>query len=215
MKRIRILGLCLVAVFIASAVLAAASSATLPTFNGPFPKPFTSKSKEVRIETVGKTTVTCKASTDAGKVTGPKAAVIKLRFTGCEARSAPCSNAGPGEVLTSTMSGTLGYISRAARQVGFDFVFPGAAIASFTCGNLRVSIVGSIIGRILPVDKKVNPPTPFTLAFVQAAGKQKFTKLEGGAVDVLKSSVNGGALEESGLSCIDSVTFAAPTRINA
>lgn len=139
-----------------------------------------------------------------------------VRFKGCEAHQVQCSNAGAaGEVVTSTLSGTLGYINRAKKIVGIDFAFPGAAIASFICGNLRVSVVGSIVGRIVPLNAKVNPPASFTLVFAQTKGKQKFTKLEGGPIDVLKSSLGGGPLEESGLLCIDAITFAAPTRIKA
>jgi hypothetical protein len=216
MRRIRIAGLCLVAALATSVVAVAGASAALPIFNGPFPKPFKSASKATTIETVGKVTITCQAGTNAGEITGPKTDLLKFRFTGCATRQAPCSNANAaGEVVTNTLSGTLGYLNKAKREVGIDFIFPGAAIAEFHCGNLHVAIVGSIVGRIFPVDKKVSPPSSFILVFVQAGGKQKFTKLEGGSVDVLKSALGGAPLEESGLSSIDAITFAAPTRIKA
>jgi hypothetical protein len=161
-------------VLAAGAIVAGSASAALPAFNGPFSKAFKSHSKETTIETVGKTRVACRAGTDAGKVGGPKALVVKLRFTSCEVRQARCSNTNTaGEVQTSILSGKLGYLNKAKREVGIDFVFPGAAIAEFQCGNLHVAIVGSIIGRIFPVDKKVIPPLRFILEFVQASGKQK------------------------------------------
>ena len=44
-------------------------------------------------------------------------------------------------------------------------------------------------------------------------GEQKFTKLEGGQPDVLKTSFSDRPFEEPGLSTVDAITFTGPTKV--
>jgi hypothetical protein len=217
MSRLRTVALCLIAMFAIGAVSAASASA-LPEFTGPFPKPFSSTSKTSILETVGKTKVKCTADTNAGEVTGPTTGLVRIRFTGCESKTFPCNSPGAaaGEIVTTVLSGILGYVNRETKEVGLDLSNPaGALLAEFQCVNLRFAVRGSVIGKVTPVNKPVIPPSRFIVKFVQKAGKQSIMKLAGGPVDILETSVNGGPFEPSGLSSTDALLFKEPVVINA
>jgi hypothetical protein len=217
MTRIRVVGLCLFAAFAIAAVASASASAALPEFGGPFPKPFTSKSKKSTFETVKGTKVTCTVDTNAGEITGPKTGTVTVRFTGCRSSGLPCQSKGaaPEEIVTNVLSMTLGYISKAKKEVGIDLSSPtGAPLVEFECAGFPVQIRGSVIGRITPVNKKVTPPKPFLLKFAQTGGKQKITKFEAGPISVLEGSF-GGPFEEVGFASTDELTFAEVVEIKA
>lgn len=219
MTRARTLGLCCVAMLALSATVAASASAALPEFIGPFPNPFTSKSGVTTLETVKKATITCTADKGAGELTGPKTGTVTITFSGCElvTLSLPCNTVGlpPGEIATASLLMTLGYISEPKKEAGIDLsTATGAPLMEFMCGPLRTLVVGSVIGKITPVNKLIKPPGHFTLKFTQAAGKQKPPKFESGPIDVPSTSF-GGPFAESGLSSTDTVSFALPTMIVA
>jgi hypothetical protein len=212
--------LCLLSLLAIGALGASAASAALPEFaGGPIPQPFSSTASKTTLETVGGVKLTCTSGTDSGKVTGPKTLEVSINLTGCSIKKIACKspNGVAGEVQTAVLTGVLGYISKPKKQVGVDLLSPaGAPLTSFFCGAaMRVGVVGSVIGRITPINKLVTPPAKFALHFVQAKGKQNPNKLEGEPVDVLESSINGGPVEESGLSSTDMLSFAAPLEVKA
>jgi hypothetical protein len=216
-RQLRRLSSCLVLVGVLGAIAVSQASAALPEFVGPAPVPFTSKLKASTLETVGGLKVTCTAGADTGEVTGPKTLTIAIVFTGCQLNGLPCSSLrSAGVIETSTLSGTLGYIKKAKKQVGVDLLSPaGGPFMTFTCGeDLQVAVFGSVIGKVTPVNKLVLPPKKhFTLKFAQKLGKQKPIQLEGGPVDVLETSVLGGPAEESGLAATDFLYFPVPLEV--
>jgi hypothetical protein len=111
MKRIRLIGLYLAAVFSMSVVMAASASA-LPEFSSPFSKTFTSKSKASLLETVAKVKLTCKTDTNVGEVTGPETGFMTITFSGCKVKKVPCNTPGtpPGKIVTSLLAFTVHYI---------------------------------------------------------------------------------------------------------
>ncbi len=217
MNYLRRLSLCAVLVAMLGAIGASAASAAPPEFVGPMPLGFESKLTASTLETVGGLKVTCTAGVNSGQVTGSKTLTVEMRFTGCMLNGIPCrSSSAANEIETSVLTGTLGYINKAKKQVGLDLASPGAPLMDFTCGeDLQIVVTGSVIGKIKPVDKLIQPPRHFTLKFVQSKGKQKPTKLEAGLVDVLETSVLGGPLEATGLSSTDTLSFAGPLEIKA
>ncbi len=220
MRRTRTLGLGLAVAFAVSAVAAASAAAALPEFVGPFPKGFTSVSGKVTLETVGKTKVTCTGDTNAGQISGPKEGNARIRFTGCiAANKSQCMTPGAssGEIVTSVLTVTLGYISRETREAAIDFSSPptGALFTEFTCLNIKANVRGSVIGKITPINKKVKPPNAFTVKFKQAKGKQSIKNLAGASTDVLETSINGGPVQETGLGSVDKISFAAETEVKA
>ena len=219
MLRLRTLGLCGLAVLALSATATATASAALPEFVGPIPVPFTAKSGVTTLETVKKATIRCTSDTAAGEVTGPKAGSIRITLSGCEfvTIGVLCNTPGvpPGEMITAPLMMTLGYISGPKHEAGVDLsTATGGPLIEATCAGLRVTVTGSVIGKITPVNKVVAPPARFTLRFSQAAGKQKPTHFEGAPIDILGTSF-GGPFAESGLSSTDSISFPIPYMVAA
>jgi hypothetical protein len=218
MKRISITGLCLGAMFTMSALMAASASAVLPQFRGPFSKTFVSTSKASLLETTAKVKLVCPADTNAGEITGPQTGSVTIAFTDCALKKVPCNTPGrpSGEIVTSLLSLNLGYINKAKKEVGIDLASAaGAIFAEFGCGpTLRGAVLGSVIGRITPVNKKVIPAAFFTLRFTQASGIQKIINLEGGPPDVLETSY-GGPFLQSGLTSTDRIFFSEPVLLSA
>ena len=219
MKRARTIGLCCVALVALSASMTASAAGALPEFTGPFPTSFTSKSGVTVLETVKKATIKCAADTGSGEVAGPKTGTITITFTGCEfvTLGLTCNTVGvpPGTVVTAPLLMTLGYINGPKKEVGVDLsTATGGPLMEFTCAGLRVTVAGSVIGKITPVNKVVAPPGHFSLRFTQASGKQKPTKFEAEPADVLFTSF-GGPSQESGLSSPEEVKFPVPMAIAA
>lgn len=218
MKRMRVVGVCLVAVLAVGAATATAASA-LPEFTGPFPKTFTSTSKASLFETVGGTKTKCTADTNTGAITGPQSGEIQITFTGCKLGKTPCNTPGavPGTIVTNALSLTIGYINKAKKVVGADLVEPtsGAGFLAYGCGPLIfVRVQGSVIGRIRPINKLVTPAEVFKLKFAQALGVQKYPNLEASPVDILESSF-GGPFEVTGLGSTDAILFGEPVTLLA
>lgn len=220
MKRVRRVVFCSVAVLAMSAVVAASASAELPEFSGPFPKAYTSKGGATLIETGG-IKLTCKASTDVGEVTGAKTGNVMVRLTGCSGDSFPCTSPGAaeGEMVTSKLATTLGYIDKAKHETGIALAASGAPFDEMECAGLLFVVEGSVIGKVTPINKstKSKPKTHFKLTFSQKKGVQKPRKLEGEPVDVLEGHIASepGLSLEAGLKTKDEITLAEAGEIKA
>ncbi|MCW3027665.1 MAG: hypothetical protein JWN81_876 [Solirubrobacterales bacterium] len=218
MKRMTVAGLGLLAMLAASSAIAASASAALPEFSAPFSKTFTSTSKTSVLETVGGIAVTCTAATNSGEITGPQTGSVTIVFTGCKLGKVPCNTPGAaaGVIATATLSMKVGYINKAKKEVGIDLVeAAGAPFLSYGCGPvLRGVVIGSVIGRITPINKLVTPPEKFILKFAQTIGVQKTIKLEGAPIDVLETSF-GGPFEQTGLASTDLILFGEPVKLIA
>jgi hypothetical protein len=196
-----------------AAMTAAGASAAPPEFSPPFPNTFNSTSKAMTLESaISKVKVTCKKDTDKGEISGPSTALVRIAFTGCrstEVVGVLCSspNGAPGEIVTERLLGTLGYTMREpVKEVGLDVsAATGGPIAVFFCGALKGEVLGSMIGRITPLDKATKK---LTLSFAQAGGHQAIAKFLGGPVDVPELKL-GGPLEEAGFSNTDKLKLAA------
>jgi hypothetical protein len=219
MKRLRSVAVCSVLALAMSAALAASASAALPEFSGPFPKRFKSKSGAVLVETSG-IKLTCTASTDTGEVLGVKNGKVTIRLTGCAALSSPCTTPGAagGEMVTSELTTTLGFINKAKLEVGIALAASVATtpFTEFECAGLKIVVEGSVIGKLTPINKHVKPASHLTLKFTQAKGIQKPRKLEGGPIDVLIGHIVGEPFTaEAGLSGKDEITFTETVEVKA
>jgi hypothetical protein len=216
MRRTAILGTFLAAAVVGGTMTASVAAAAPPEFSPPFPNAFASSSKAMKLQTVGGFKVTCKADRNTGEVTGPTSAVITITFIGCASARASCQNASaPGVIVTTPLSGTLGYVSRVPKVVGLDLSSPpGGPLVSFVCGeDLSVQVFGSVIGRIAPINKTIAPGEHLKLTFAQKEGHQQIKMLLGGPLDVPMTSVLGGPPQESGIASTDLLTFAAPITV--
>jgi hypothetical protein len=178
---------------------------------GPGPKPkFTGTGGSTTLQTVGKVKVTCLGSTSSGEYTGSKTAEMTARFTGCERVSGggtcQTAGAGVGEIVTSPLQGELGFIQdkvnaegQLVASVGFDFKH-APSLANAECGSQTLSIVGSVIAPVSPMNKMTLEPT---LKFKAVAGKQLPEQFEEGEKDTLTAIFRSGseeAAEQAGLS---------------
>jgi hypothetical protein len=218
MKRIRIIGLALVAAVALSAVGASAASAALPEFSPSSGVTLTGTSGAGLLETVTGTKVTCTASTNGGEITGAKTvSKVKVKFTGCESTGAKCNTSGAasGELVTEELKATLGYLNASKKEVGLDFVPVGTKFIEFSCGTalVGVKVTGSVICKVTPVNM---PTKTSTVTCKQAKGIQEFTKFEGGETDVLKTQIGiEGLPQQSGEETTATATASVEGEIKA
>jgi hypothetical protein len=232
MKRIRIMGLCLVGVFAISAAASASASAELPEFvpeNGQFEKRFTSKSTEAYIEASGERVVICRGSENAGTLHLPKLLSVHVRFFGCVSPGlgATCQNAGePGVIVTKQLKGTVGYINKLTKEVGLSLTPPvaGGALTQFKCAGVTVKVGegklieggkeggDSVIGKLGPTNLS---RTKYGVEFHCMGGRQEVESLELGLRDVLEAKVGNGPWEEACLNYPDRLLFPEPVTLAA
>jgi hypothetical protein len=229
MKRIRIVGLCLIATFAISIVASSVASAAQPVFytkavvgeSAAGVVPFKGTLGAAFLEGKSGTKITCTGGTATGEVTGPTTTENNVtKFTGCETSGFKCNSAGAveGEIVTAVLKGTLGNVTATLPAVR---LFPqvagrGGELAAFACasGAVPVKVKGSVIGSLsgasgtTAVAGKIGPTQK--LSFAEAAGVQKYTKFLVGQGEAgeeqLESSVSGNPYEKSGQSVVATLT---------
>lgn len=218
MKRIRIVGLALVAVF-ALSVFAASASALEPVF---YTKVEYGQTANTHIKFTGtlgaaflegqvsKTKIECVKGTATGEVTGPKTTENNVTlFKECQTGGIPCKNQGSNEILVKTLKGELGEVKagipgqRLFDQAGGK----GAVLAEFECGGLPVKVKGSVIGQLSGAAGNTVSEGKFAssnkLTFAEAGGVQKWSKFLGEAgSEQLESKAGAGEYEKGGQSVI-------------
>jgi hypothetical protein len=218
MRRIRIAGLCVVAVIGTSATMVVPASAALPEFTAPFPKTFTSTSKGSLLETTGGKKTKCSADSSFGEITGPQNGVMTMIFTNCKLNKVPCNTPGlvPGSIATNLLSMKIYYINKAKKEVGIDLVeAAGAPFLEYGCGSaVFARVQGSVIGKVKPKNKLVTPSETFKLVFKQSLGIQEISNLEGGPIDILETYF-GGPFETTGLRSTEHILFGEPVTLIA
>jgi hypothetical protein len=225
MKRIRIAGLCLVAVFAMSAIASSAASAA-PVFvtkavvgeAAASHIPITATLGAAFLEAKSGTKITCTGGTSTGEITSSTTAGKNIsKFTGCESGGQPCENAAAKEIITKALAAVLGGITATlpGERLFDEGTGKGGILAEFKCaGVLNVIVRGSLIGSLSGAagttataaqTGKIGTSTKLT--FAESAGIQKYSKfLEGeGGTEQLESSVGGGAFEKSGQSVIATI----------
>ena len=127
MKRMKIMGLCLVAVLAMSVVAASVASAVTyeqPVFYGKAAigstvgtVGFTGTLTEASLETKSKSVVKCTGGTAVGEVTGPTTTKGNITtFTGCTLSGFACeSGATAGVIKTEVLKGTLGQVATSGK----------------------------------------------------------------------------------------------------
>jgi hypothetical protein len=169
---------------------------------------FKAVSKTVKLETVGKTAVTCTASTSEGEYTGAKTQVVVMKLTGCKQKTTPCqSSSTAGEIQTAALDGSLDFIKENLHGetpiVGVDLTpASGSKLATFECGGKAMSLSGSVIVPVTVLDK---PEAFFHAIAAATAGKQLPEAFEEGPKDTLTLASSGGE-EQAGLTATMTVT---------
>jgi hypothetical protein len=175
---------------------------------------FTSSGGALTLEGLGGAKVLCKKSTGTGQYTGAKSLTATLALTGCTLASskASChsSGAGSGEIVTSALSGQLGFIKDQSGpadellvSVGVDLSH-GPSLISAECAGLSeaVTVTGSVIGAL---GKLSTMSATNTLTATQSAGKQSPEAFEEQPKDTLSATLGSGA-EQAGLASKVTIT---------
>ncbi len=155
----------------------------------------------VKLETVGRKSMTCKLAVLSGEYTGAQTAAETIAFKECEAPAlgGQCQSAGAsaGEIRTHPLEGRLGFIRDATKpSVGWELrPASGPDVASFDCAGSEVSLAGSVIAALSRIDK---PDGYFGVKLRASKGRQKPESFEGLATDVL-SVIAAGTEERAGL----------------
>lgn len=214
MKRISMMGLCLVAAFALSALVASSALAAKHVNTGPLK--FTSVNENApHLEIKGAGEVLCKADTASGEITSATLGTVTAVFTGCESASKKCTgvkDGTTGNITTALLKVTLGYIKgKAPFEVGTKFEANTPPYnAEFECpGSPDVfnKVKGSVIGRLSPI----NVSEVVSHSDLKKSGtEQEVQKFETGGVAHLISEISstgkgGPFVEDEGIQNADSL----------
>ncbi len=221
-----------IGMLIVSAVAVASASATLPEFEGSFPKHFVAtQTGEGELDTVGAVgearDVKCTAGSALGFVRSEKDVLVAggIKYTGCHSTKfggLKCqSTATEGEIVTNQLLGLLGYTNKAKAEVGLLFEPDNASdFATFTCHTFfkdeHLLVRGTVI---CPISKTNENTDKFTLSCNATNGVQTPLSFENlGTRDTLETEGSGQetfAFEQSGVKASSSVLTLGATKINA
>ncbi len=158
------------------------------------------------LETASGAKLTCGKGTGSGEYSGTQASTMTLKLIGCKYSSGKlsCHSAGAaaGEIVTSPLTGKLGFVTdheienRLVLTVGIDFTAQPALLTA-ECGTHKLSVGGSVIGVLTPVETMTKS---FVLQFTQASGAQQPESFDEEPKDTLSLSFDGGSAEGAGLS---------------
>jgi hypothetical protein len=181
------------------------------------PLAFTSTSGVKRLITA-KNEIECLTDSNTGEITGPQSDLVTIKFFQCKLvvlGGGACHSTEPlggaGEIITKSLDSELSYLEETVSppKVGVDLLpASGTVFTLIECvgplgSKVTVKVTGSVIGQITPVNTMT---TSFALSFKCVAGKQVWTKDQGGATDVLTAEVKsllGTEIEEA---CEEEVT---------
>jgi len=159
------------------------------------------KSGKAELETPGAGTIECTSSKSIGTLEAPnKISKIGVEYKGCKSAGKKCNSTGSpgGTIKTHELHGELGYINKAAHEVGVLITAVGAGhLADFECEGLKVEVKGGVIGRASPVNTFSKEGK---LTFAKTGSKkQEVTHFEGGPEEVLMTefSTTGVFLESA------------------
>ena len=203
------------AMVLAFAALPAIASAGEPEIScaGAVCGKFTSHSGEIKLSTVGGTTITCSSSTGSGEYTTKTTGDLVVTFQGCKSPTffnTACTSAGQpsGAIRWANFVFHNVYLTDGKTTPGVLITQPSSGpYTTFTCaGFLHVEVFGSILGHLTsPVcgasSKEVKVGFKAT-----SHGQQQFKQVTGtGPLLDLTSKVNGGTAETTAIEATNSV----------
>jgi hypothetical protein len=191
MRRLSVLGLCLVAAFAFTALVASSAMATKAEHG------------ELSLVSSGgashlgtpKATITATSNAGTGHLTSATAGTATSKFFNVEVETTglKCTSAGQptGTVETKLLSEETGWISKAKNEAGVDFKpASGEFLAEFSCeGGIAAKVRNSVIGHVTPLNT-AGLTTELNL-IANGTGKANSPEsFEGGSKDVLESELS-------------------------
>lgn len=213
MRHLRMLPLTLVACAVA-AVFASAASAALPEF-GVTPNKITLKSGAG--ELVGALTIKCKTDKGSGEVTGAKTTKVTVDFEGCTVLGIAANSEGDASgIILVAATGELCYLkgsTKAAPKVGLYSTLPAAV--KIVSAGVKSEVKGSVIGEVLPLNKK---SLTGTVEFAKANQTECFPENEGKGTakkHTLEAKTGSGAFAKAEEVTKEEVTFEKEEEVKA
>jgi len=173
-------------------------------------------SGSVALETTTKVKLSCTGASGTGSYSDlvTKVAGVELHLTGCEQAGVKCSTpgAGEGEVVSKTLEGTIGWVSKAKKKLALELSPDGntGPLLEYACGPDDRTVTGAVL---VPITTGKMLATT-ALKFKASKGKQKPETLEGAEKAILDSSVNGATPEQAGLTVNLTLTNEEPLETN-
>jgi hypothetical protein len=101
--------------------------------------------------------VSCTSSKSIGTLETPThIGAITVEYKGCTSGGKKCNSTGAkaGSIKTNTLQGNLGYLNKAAHEVGV-LITPVSTVnlAEFNCEGLQIETKGGVIGQASPVNE--------------------------------------------------------------
>jgi hypothetical protein len=223
MKYLRLVAIAVFAIGALTAIMATAANAAevsaLITYSGT--GAFTISSGAGELETSGKAKIKCEGDNGTGQLGGKGGttrsttiAELTVTFTGCEALGLKCTSNGlvAGNIQTVPLVATLGRIKAGEAGILFRPKAGTAFLVPVSCeGVVEVTVTGSVIGVITPVDKQT---TAFTITFSQSSpGLQTVKKFENSPVINNLIATVGGGPEQAGLVSKETLTLTSGSGI--
>jgi hypothetical protein len=197
MRRLKMLGLAVVAVFAVAAVVASAASAVvLPEFSVESSSTGTSETAKLNLTGAA---ITCTSGTSNAVATSKKDGRGLISFSGCTLKGEEChSLADAAGAILIGMEGTEGtyhLVRIKSGDAGIWFLIPAVHIeCKFEA--LLVVVQGNVLGLITPI---LSDTKTFEVKVNVVAGKQEITEFENNSGEKVKAklegSINGGAFK--------------------
>jgi hypothetical protein len=195
MKRIRTVGLCLLAAFaVSGAALAGSAQAAKHTNTGPVK--LTGSGGLAKLSSSALPAIECKKNSAVGALLTATTDEDTVVFTECETAGKKCGNVKAGTIETKLLETKLGWIKKPT-EVGSEFLpKSGTSLAEFECEGIKVNVTGSVIGKVTPLNVM---ETHSTVALGGKSFKQEPTDLEDGSPDSDVLTAHIGAAEAESL----------------
>jgi hypothetical protein len=210
MRKLRMLGVALVALFVVGAVAAATSSAvlpiSLPLATSANPVKFIDKSGRGTFRTLSGTVVNATSDESTGEYLSTALGEFDVLFLGATSSGLSCTglpDTVTGSILTLGTFHLVYLLWLTAKHVGVAFLLNEV---HFTCGGLvLVRVRGCVIGLLLPVNTPVATTGHYTVTLKQStatSGDQEYTTYlneenNGSVTCKLESSTGTGAFESA------------------
>lgn len=210
MKRMRIIGLALVAVFALGAVASASASAAELEWTVHPDKITEAKAGAGELLTVGKRDIKCTGGSTTGEITGALTSTAKaITYTGCESTKfggKKCQNTSTkGEIKTTELAGELVYPkgTRGKHEKAAVVFSPksGTVFAEFECETLlgaeHLKVTGTAACEVKPINKS---ETSGEIICSETEGKAAIKEVENekGEVKKVKTETQGTGVETFG-----------------
>jgi len=200
MKRLSVLGLCLVAGLAFSALVASSAMATKAE-HGVLKLLSSGGSSHLGTP---KATITSTSNSGTSTITSGTAGTAFSSFHNVEIETTglKCTSAGQptGVVETKELAEETGWISKAKNEAGVDFKpASGSFLAEFSCeGGISAKVRNSVIGKVTPVNT-AGLSTELNLVADGTGKRNSPHEFEGGASDTLESELSSapGLFSES------------------